>query len=268
MRKYRYSAIVVLLLTAVTFVVGQSTTPVVSTTGVAWSLGNGTTGQTLISGGAGVTPTFQTPTLYDELGRIAVGRVDFSAEGSENCIVTVGAVTYTEEHTATDVTVGEWDNGGSAGASATNLAAGINGDTRNSGGNSYAAIVKAGTVYITAIAVGTAGNVTVSDDSAQPDANENLIGGAAAAVKQTVTILHTITTEEVDATQVIIPLPFNPVYFSWKIFDSSGAIPATETTYNALVTNAAGAVPAYFTLADNGIVDPTAGDILRLVATD
>ncbi len=211
-----------------------------------------------------------TLTVYDDIGRMATGLVKFAAEGTEDCVVTIGAVTYTEEHVATDVTVGEWDNGGAASNSVTNLVAAINGDTRNAGGNSYAAVQSTdGTVvFITALAIGTSGNVTVSADQAEPSVKENLIGGAAAAVKQTVTVMHTVTSQEGTSVEVIVPLPFDATYFSWQIYDSSGGFYATEITDRGTVTAAAGAVTAYFTLDTNGATHIQAGDILRLVATD
>ena len=197
-------------------------------------------------------------------GQIAVGRLDFGAEGTENCIITIGAVTYTEEETATDITVGEWDNGGSASVSATNLAAAINGDERNGGGPSYAALASGGTVFIMALAVGVAGNVSVSASEASPDAVENLIGGAAAAVKQVARFQHVVTAEEGDAVEVIIPLPFDAAIFEWHVYDSTGGILVTEVTDRGTVTAASSPIPAYFKIATNGATHVTAGQIIRL----
>ena len=242
--------------------------PTWDASGVATVIGAGTIGQALISGGAGAVASMQTLTKYDDIGRIAVGRVDFFAEGTENCIVTVGAVTYTEEHVGTDATVGEWDNGGSNTASATNLAAGINGDTRNAGGPSYAAIASGSTVFIMALSVGTAGNVTVSADQAQPDAIENLIGGAAAAVKQTAMITHTITTEEADAVRVIIPLPFSAADFKWEIYAAGGEFLSSTITDRGTVVAVAGTIPAHFLLATNGATHFAATNVIKLVATN
>ena len=109
-------------------------------------------------------------------GAMAVGSVRFGATG--DCTgVDVGAVSYDYDATPV-VTDGEWAYGASASESATNLAAAINGDTRNGGGPYYGAIANTDTVHIYALAVGTAGNVAVArDGGSYPDVCENLVGG-------------------------------------------------------------------------------------------
>lgn len=215
---------------------------------------------------------FNAATILDKMipgvsdpGRIAVGRVDFSATGTAAVVVTVGTQTYTEVDVPTS-TDGEWTNGASAANSATSLAAGINDDTR--AGNDYAAVVSGGTVFIVARVPGVAGNVTVSDDQAQPDANENLVGGVDASVKQELTILHTVTAEEADAVEVIIPLPFDVDFFEFHLYDANGGILATEITDRGTVVAAAVSVPAYFRLATNGATHVSTGDILRLTVQE
>ena len=229
----------------------------------------GTVGQLLTSGGAGVAPTFQAAaslTRYENPGRGAVGTTAFTGTGTPAVIITVGAVTYPEKDAPT-VTLGEWTNGSSSSDSATNLTAAINGDTRNGGGNSYAAVASTGTVSIMALAVGTAGNVTVSDDQAQPSISENLIGGEAATTKQMVTIEHTVTAAEAAEDEVVIPLSFDATFHSWTLYDSSGAI-KSDVTDDGLTVDASGAVPSYFHIFAAGGTHIAEGDVVHLIATD
>jgi hypothetical protein len=75
-----------------------------------------------------------------DYGNPAVGNAAFN--GIANCIsVDVGPVSYVVSATP-DVTQGQWAPGVTALASATNLAAAVNGDTRNNGGPYYGAWVK------------------------------------------------------------------------------------------------------------------------------
>lgn len=206
--------------------------------------------------------------LIKDSGAVAVGRLDFAGTATAAAVMTIGAVTYTEAD-AEDLPNGVWTNGGSGNDSAVSLAAAINGDTRNSGGASYAAVVLTDTVFVTALVAGTAGNVSASVSGGEPAAIENLIGGLAPAVREIATIMHTVTALEVavsgTAPEVIIPLPFDATYFSWQVYDSNGGIYATEMTGRGTVTAASSPVPAYFRLANNGAADVQAGDIIRLV---
>ncbi len=207
--------------------------------------------------------------IVKDPGRVAVGRADFAGTATAAITVTIGTQVYTEADAA-DAPNGVWTNGASANDSAVSLAAAINGDTR--AGALYAAVVLTDTVFIFARAVGTAGNAAIVVSADEPAVVENLISGAAAAAKSTVTILHTVTTAEVavaaSAPEVLIPLPFDPVFFSWQVYDSTGGIYATEITARGTVVAAAGNVPAYFRLANNGAADVQAGDIIRLVAQE
>ena len=186
--------------------------------------------------------------IVKDAGRLAVGLVTFA--GQADCTsITVGAVTYTYDATP-DVTLGEWGpHGGTAAASATALAAGVNGDTRNAGGPYYRAVVGgsgADTVFIFQLTPG--GNPTIARvGGAQPATVEGMAGGGSAEVKQTITIRHTVTTQEGADVEVHIPLPFAPVNWTWVVLASTGAIkPVTdiatvETTPNRIKIATAGA---------------------------
>ncbi len=206
--------------------------------------------------------------LVKEPGHMARGILDFAATATPAVTITIGAVTYLEAD-AEDFPNGQWTNGGSANDSAVSLAAAINGDTRNGGGGTYAAVVSTDSVYVFALAVGTAGNVSMSVSAGEPVVIENMIGGTAAAVKQQAHILHVVTAAEVavagSAPVVLIPLPFDADFFEWHVYDSTGGMYATEITARGTVVAASSPVPAYFSLANNGAADVQAGDIIRLV---
>lgn len=207
--------------------------------------------------------------LVKNPGVVAGGRADFAGTATAAITVTIGAQVYTEAD-AEDLPNGVWTNGASANDSAVSLAAAINGDTR--AGSLYAAVVLTDTVFIFARAVGTAGNATITVSAGEPATVENLIDGTVAAVKETAVIMHTVTAAEVavatNAPEVLIPLPFDPTFFSWQVFDSNGGIYATEITARGTVVVASAPVPAYFRLANNGAADVQAGDIIRLVAQE
>lgn len=207
--------------------------------------------------------------LVKEPGHISVGRVDFGATGDCTSVDVGPTAVYTRHDTAQDSPNGVWEDGATAGDSATNLALAINGDTRNSSGPYYAALASGGTCFIFALAIGTTGNVSiVRTGGAQPDALENLIGGTARAVKQVVQVMHVVTTEEADAVEVVIPLPFDADFFEFHVYDTDGGILATEVTDRGTVIATAGTVPAYFRLATNGGTHVSSGDIIRLTAQE
>ncbi len=202
-------------------------------------------------------------------GAIAVGRLDFGATADAAVTLTIGAVDYAEQDAPT-VTSGEWTNGASANDSAVSLAAGINGDTRNAGGPSYAAVVLTDTVFVFALTAHTDGNVAMSVTAGEPASIEATLGGLVVAVKQVAYIMHTVTALEVATggaatPEVLIPLPFDATFFSWQVYDSTGGIYATEMTGLGTVVAASSPVPAYFRLADNGGAPVQAGDIIRLI---
>ena len=196
----------------------------------------------------------------EDPGRKSVGLVNFAAQG--DCTsVTVGTVTYTRG--TQDNPKGIWGAGANQGASATNLAAAINGDQRNAGGPYYAAIVSTATVFIFALAVGAAGNVAVARvGGAQPATVENLVGGADAAVKQTVVVSHTVTTEEGTLVEAHIPLPFAPSSWTWVVRDANGGEKAV--TDRATVQTG----PNRIKVATNGATHIAATDVIVVVAVE
>lgn len=207
--------------------------------------------------------------LVKESGRIAVGLVDFNATGDCTSVDVGPTAVYTRHDTTPDLPNGVWEDGASGTESATKLAQAINGDTRNAGGPYYAAVAAGTTCWIMSLVVGTVGNVSIiKTGGTDPDVQENLVGGADAAVKQALHIMHTVTTEEGTQVEVVIPLPFDAVYFSWQVFDSTGGIYPTEITDRATVTAASSPVPAYFKLLTQGATHIQAGDIIRLTVVN
>ncbi|OFW64168.1 MAG: hypothetical protein A2Y74_08515 [Actinobacteria bacterium RBG_13_63_9] len=182
--------------------------------------------------------------LVKDSGRLAMGLVTFGAVG--DCTsVDVGATVY-PFNAAPTVTLGEWAYGGNGPASATNLAAGINGDTRNAGGPYYRAIASGSTVYIFQIVAG--GNPAIARvGGAQPATAEGMVGGGSAEVKQEILVRHTVTAQEGTNVEVHVPLPFVPVNWTWVVLLATGALkPVTDVavvaaTPNRIVISTAGA---------------------------
>jgi hypothetical protein len=193
-------------------------------------------------------------------GAMAVGSVRFGATG--DCTgVDVGAVSYDYDATPV-VTDGEWAYGASASESATNLAAAINGDTRNGGGPYYGAIANTDTVHIYALAVGTAGNVAVArDGGSYPDVCENLVGGRNAGNRQWTVRSHTVTANDVEtAVLVNIPLPFTPTAFMAWVTDSTGEMQPVTDLFTIEAT------PDRIQIADNGATHLVATDVVTVLA--
>jgi hypothetical protein len=193
----------------------------------------------------------------EDPGAIAVGSLKFGGTG--DCTsVSVGAEEYAYDATPV-VADGEWAYGASASESATNLAAAINGKTASP----YTAIADGNTVYIFAEAVGTAGNVTVSrSGGTEPATLENLVGGLAAATKQSCVVAHTVTANEVDtAVLVHIPLPFTPTRFIAQIRSATGLVKGDVTDLFTI-----GATPDRIVLTDDGATHVVATDVITVQA--
>lgn len=205
--------------------------------------------------------------LVKDAGALAVGRFNFSTEGTAASTITIDGggtpITYLEADVE-DFPNGVWTNGGAAAASATSLTAAINGDTRVA--LRVAAVARGTTVWVFALAVGSASDFTLAASDASPDVAENMAGGAAVAVKQVAHIEHVVSTEEGTQVEVHIPLPFDAAFFTFEVLDGSGQDQAVTDV--GTVTAAAGVVPAFFRLVINGAVHIAATDIIKLTITD
>lgn len=194
------------------------------------------------------------------VGKVATGRVRFGGVG--DCTsVTVAAVTYTRG--VADVPNGVWAEGASAAESATNLAASVNGDTRNGGSNSYNAIAVGATCFFLAKAVGVAGNVAVARvGGTEPATAENMIGGVAVGPKKFVQVAHAVTAAEAAEDAVEIPLPITPTTFSVTVLTSTGA-PKTITDLITLV-----AAPDHISILANGATHVASGDVITVTCCE
>lgn len=192
-------------------------------------------------------------------GARAVGTILFGATG--DCTsVTIGTTTYAY-NVAPTVASGEWTYGGNAGASATNLAAAINGKTLSP----YSATVNTDTVHVYANSVGTSGNVTITrTGGAQPATLENLVGGLNVATKSWCMRAYTVTANDV-ATAVLIniPLPFAPTKFIPRCMSSTGTLLTTITDLFTI-----GTVPNRIIITGAGAVHLVAGDVIHLIAQE
>jgi hypothetical protein len=164
-------------------------------------------------------------------GQTSHGGVFFTGVG--DCTsVDINAIVYERDDTP-DVTLGQWASGAGAAAAATNLAAGINGDTRNAGGPYFTAEAIGAGVVIRALTPGTAGNVTVArTGGAEPSTTQNLVEGRAAKACKIGTVYHTVTAFDVLLTEFTLELPFSPDTFIVQVRDSTGAIKTVTDTFN------------------------------------
>lgn len=225
----------------------------VATDSLVFATAAGVTKKDLVSdiatamAGTGLTAASgQLKTKYP--GAVAVGSLKFG--GQADCTsVTIGGIVYTYDATP-DVTVGEWGpHGGTANASATALAAGINGDQRNGGGKNFFATANTDTVHVYELTamVSPVANI-LRTGGTEPATMENLAGGLAAANKQWCMRAHTVTANDTDtAVLVNIPLPFAPTMFTASVRSSAG-VPITVTdaftigtTPNRIIVTQAGA---------------------------
>jgi hypothetical protein len=134
--------------------------------------------------------------------------------------ITIDGVVYQEADTE-DFPNGVWTNGASAADSATSLISAINGDTRATVPfTAYADETGDGVILIWD-AVGSDGNVTItSSDGSATTANS--VGGENAGRKQVINVTRTITTNDLLAGVITIPIPFTPTGFNINAVDSSG----------------------------------------------
>lgn len=193
-------------------------------------------------------------------GQNAVGVVDFGGAAEAGSTVTIGGAVYTEADTA-DSENGIFTNGASAADSATSFAAAVNDDTREGNPDITAFVSDAGdSVVLIANKAGTAGNLTLSTDSATNVTVEDMHDGKDPERKNIVAGNYTVTDQDILADEVNIGLPFAASGFVVDLRTSTGATdPATflatiETSPNRLLLNFAGAT------------DPVAGDIVHYVA--
>lgn len=192
-------------------------------------------------------------------GRNAVGVVDFNGIAEAGSTITVGGQVYTEADTA-DSENGVFTNGASAANSATSFAAAINDDTRDNAPAVTAVVSDAGdSVVLVADNPGTAGNLSVSTDSASNVTVEDMHDGEDTNRKKIAAGNYTVTAQDVLADEVNIGIPFAASGFVVNVRTSTGLIDAVtalatvETSPNRLMLNFAGAT------------DMEAGDIVHYV---
>jgi hypothetical protein len=197
-------------------------------------------------------------------GAQAIGSVRFSNAG--NCdAVQVGAVLYTRSAVPV-VTNGEWTEGAGAGPSAVNLAAAINGDTRNSGSSYYSAVVNAdgdGVFILSKVAGGNAAIALTGAAPTEPSGLYALVGGVAKAARQNVMIQHTVTADEVAGTaHSVIPMPFVPAFFIGQVRTAAGEMKYITDSFILQAT------PNRISVVDNGAVHIAATDIITIFAQE
>jgi len=154
-------------------------------------------------------------------GKISAAYIDFNGAGEAAMSVTINGAVYLEADTAAPAT-GVWTNGASAADSAASLISAINGDTRATVPFTAVADVSSDGVWVFWDAVG-ANNITISTTSASNCTVQNSTGGAAVGHHDSLSLSHTVNTQELLSGAVEIPVPFTPTGFHVTAVSSSGA---------------------------------------------
>lgn len=156
-------------------------------------------------------------------GTMARGGVFFTGIG--DCTkITVSGIDYVVDP-APDVTIGEWAVGGSAAASATNLAAAINGDERNAGGPFFNAIAQGDGVEIYGLTVGVSSTAVITrTGGAQPSTLQNFDVATGEVQVQFTSIWRDVTALDALLPAITIPMAFEPMVFVLQVRTIAGVI--------------------------------------------
>ena len=195
------------------------------------------------------------------IGAIASGSLKFGA-AADCTSVTIGGIVYT--YAASPAAAGEWGPYGASGSdTATALAAGINTDTRNSGGPYFAATANTDTVTVYQLAVGVPATPAISKAGGSDTVTiEAFAGGVDPAYTDFVMFEHDVTALDVEtAVLVNIPLPFAPSFYQAFITDASGVSRPTVTD-----TFSVGTTPNRIILTEGGAVHVVATDKIVIYA--
>ena len=197
-------------------------------------------------------------------GMVPMGFVLFTNPGDCDAI-SVNSILFTRSGTP-GAHNGEWTEGASALASATNFAAAVNADTRNTGSTPYYYAVRVGNaVFLLGKAVGVTGMGTVALTGAaptEPSTLQNVAGGLAKVAQGSVMITHTVTAAEVTAEAIVIPLPFTTSKFILQARTSTGA--AKYITDTAVL----GTSPAQLTIAKAGATNLANTDVITIYISE
>ena len=198
-------------------------------------------------------------------GMVPMGFVLFTDVGDCDAI-SVNSILFTRSATP-GATNGEWTEGASSTASATNFAAAVNADTRNTGSTSYYYAVRVGdAVFLLGKAVGVTGMGTIALTGAaptQPSTLQNVAGGLAKVAQGSVMITHTVTAAEVTAEAIVIPLPFTTSKFILQARTAAGAAKYITDTM------VLGTSPAQLTIAKAGAGDHLANtDVVTIYISE
>jgi hypothetical protein len=196
-------------------------------------------------------------------GVLAVAVIDFSdAAGDAGKKVTIGGVDYLEADTE-DFPNGVWTNGASGAASATSLAAAINGDTRSSK-PPIKAVASTDKVFVWNTRIGpaaTANLVVTENATTAPDVSG--MAGASNDGRPLVAVANlTMNAVYAAADEVRVFVPFNPTGVLVQIATSAGVIRAFDG--KVTIHNATASVPAHVKVIDDGSVNIASGDFVNV----
>ena len=108
---------------------------------------------------------------------------------------------------------------------------------------------------------GTAGNLTVTTDSASVVTVESMHGGENRGRMSVYVVSQAVTAQDIKANEINIAVPDAVTDFTWTVRSSAGAAKNTIDSVGTIQSS-----PRRFRLVFSGTTDPIATDVVTLVA--
>jgi hypothetical protein len=190
-------------------------------------------------------------------GGHAIGYIDFDTGAFQATkTITIGGIVFTEADPAV-VANGVFTNGASAAQSAASLILAINGDTRAGSGifTAHADASGDGVVVVWDDVGVPSGGVVIATGGTNSSIETPAVHGVAPSQKKVAYISHTVTTQQLKAGAITIPVPFVPTGFMAQCWTAGVLTPSITDIFtiiaapNAILVTVDGAVHA-----GNGVV--------------
>ncbi len=194
-------------------------------------------------------------------GNHAIGYIDFDTGAFQaGETITIGGIVFTEADTAVPAT-GVFTNGASAANSATSLIAAINGDLRTTVPFTAYADVSGDGVVVVWDEVGVpADGVVIATSGTNSSIETPAVHGAAPDQKKVCRVAHTVTTQQLKAGAIVIPLPFAPTAFFAQVWKAGVLTPSISDVFT--IESAPNSILVIIT----GGTNVANGDVIRVQA--
>jgi hypothetical protein len=194
-------------------------------------------------------------------GNHAIGYIDFDTGAFQaGKLITIGGIVFTEADTAVPAT-GVFTNGASAANSATSLIAAINGDLRTAVPFTAYADVSGDGVVVVWDAVGVpADGVVIATSGTNSSIETPAVHGVAPDSKKICRVAHTVTTQQLKAGAIVIPLPFAPTGFFAQVWTAGVDTPSITDVFTIE------SAPNSILITITGGTNVANGDVVRIQA--